>query len=532
MEINESGPAGVGATADLTRGEKLAAVQHALELLETSGHWIHRRVTKVSFGDHMLGRQQISVDFTPPPSICGAGIGSGHPGVENGEQYLVPLFLVPKVQSHATRRESRTGMTLPSLHSLDLRNAAGHPIPLTTRAENGAMAVGMMIYLARELAGGPIDDVLVAYTAKTGETYDAQLSNLLAQVVLSDTANAHPALNAVLNGCSSSPVLQRIRTDRFKELASAFAAFSLIGVWLYKPLHQRQIVKLSFSMRLVLEHRPVDAWLRRRLGWKSELVHVPVYQFGDAASHHVEVEPPNDLQITEAGLRGQRFSVAVNDRPRSGWFRRARKLIALLTGRGRTFSDPASYFIKHVSIAQRGHLYLPGGLARQTGVAWVKLRTRRPGFLTEALGASALIAATLWLIDNQAPHLASVSAVSPAVTGLVIIPTVLAAMIVRPNDHWMSAKLLAGARWMLIMATLLPIAVAGRLTTLHGVATVSATKNAALHAHQLALSRERELEHFIDVTRWIALALFIYFLTAYVLPLPHGESIELQGGSA
>lgn len=83
-----------------------------------------------------------------------------------------------------------------------------------------------------------------------------------------------------------------------------------------------------------------------------------------------------------------------------------------------------------------------------SGPVWIRLRAVRAGFLTAGLVTAWLVVALLHFGHNQLPKLTGSNLEATAAL-LLVLPTILAAYLLRSGEHQLASRLLLGPRLLL-----------------------------------------------------------------------------------
>jgi hypothetical protein len=417
---------------DVLTLRRMAQVTRAL--FTQPERWIHQRVDRVSFKDHEVVRHRVSVDFTLP---------AGVPPIDkfNGQDiYIAPLFLLakdavkPPREGKIPRRRfliygkrspdptKRPIPTAPYSH-ISFTDQNGHRLSLITSRQSGLLAKTLLLEEAERVLEQPAD-------------------RELEEVIAAIPYDSWPELVAVLKWLLDEPAeypdprLQLRADETFSELAYTLASHSIV-VCLFDGLPRRaSVYELSYDEQLNESFSTSKGRLRRSLGWKSEQYSVPLNEIGASASYLVEIEVPQELLINSVNLFGKRYR----------WF--GDELLS------RTNRD---YSIQQVGTVSEGTIYIPEPLTgRRVGVAWVKLRMRRSGFLIGALMTSFVIFAMLTIAAFAVPVVAQENQSESAAAALLLVPALVAVYIARQGEHPITAKMLRWARIALIIDAILP----------------------------------------------------------------------------
>jgi hypothetical protein len=290
------------------------------------------------------------------------------------------------------------------------------------------------------------------------------------------------------------------KDDIFPELAYALASHSIIVCVFYGP-PGRSIHKLSYDEPLN-EGFSIKKRIRRSLGLNSERYAVPLNEIGASASYHVEMEIPDGLLINAVSLVGKPYR----------WYTDLKN------------KQNQSYSIRQVGKVTEGKIYIPEPLpGRRVGLAWVKLRAQRSGFLFGGLVASMLITLTLAVGAFAVPVVIQGHQSEAATATLLLLPAILAAYIARPGEHAITARMLRWARYALLLDGMLPVVAVLLLIT-----TQTHEESAIRKAEDFTLLGALKLGE--PSALWIGLAAFslifiLLFAWTNYSPRPRGETV-------
>jgi len=289
---------------------------------------------------------------------------------------------------------------------------------------------------------------------------------------------------------------RKLREDKtFPELAHTLASHIIVACLFMSGPPQRSIYKLSFESQITANKKGA---LWRSLGWRSQQFYVPLSEIGASSSYHVEIEVPSELLINSVNLIGKSYC----------WF-------GELLNRERR----ADYLIQQVGSTSDGKIYIPKPIAgRRVGLAWVKLRARRAGFLTSALVASVITTTMLSLAALKAPDVLRDGKSDAGAAALLLAPTLLAAYIVRPGEHVITSKMLRWARYALVADGILPAFAVYFLITTQDDSNLHKAAAASLH------NADKLKEQWL-ILAGISVIFLILFIVSNIAPRPYGETI-------
>jgi hypothetical protein len=494
-----------GWTRELTPPEANVVVPVTRELLRQGRAWVNRRVHTVTLVDEYIARQQVSVDFRLPERLPG-GLQLGGATV-----FLIPLTFLP-------RRSD--------LAFFDLRDETDTRVSLVTREEN-ALLTGLVLIAA---AGGAME----GYNRRNGTALalDQNLLTFLAAVPTSrDTA---PFIRRILNPSDvflyPDPRVNTglLESDEFRDLLGICSFCSVIHVPLVARPGERRIIKIGWEerwgRRRVAETPPHtgrrERWwagTKRRwgqfstwVGWRADIRWLATPQVGPAESHHVQIAVPEDVELTEAGMRnGRAYSFIERYAPRGP------DDFNVALGRGAATVEPDNYQPFEPGIKQRTQLYVPSAHTHRAGIMWVGLRAARHGFLRGAFTTSAAVACLLTVYALRADSIMGSSEMAAAV--MLLVPALVAGFLVRPGEHAMARHLLRGPRILTATVAGLPLVAAAGL-----VAIPEGDKSSARSLEQLLGSHGYSEAPDSLVSLWGTLA-----VAALVLTLALGRSALL-----
>lgn len=479
----------------------------ALPLFEESNRWIHRRVERIRFLDYDTIHRQVSVDFTLPTGVTPVG------RFEDRDVLIAPLLLLRKDHPRPLRvgkerhwwapKRPKHRKRLPmSLYSdVDFTDQNKKHIPLLTHDQSNQLANAMLQQAA-------------AKTLKKPVSKDHR--NELTAIAFADRRRRRRALNNLLlkepDRGSDSP-LTLLGNSPFAELACMLVTHSpVICLFTDGPL-DRSIVKFSCIESMDEERASAKGRIRRSIGWKSEYLSIGIPEIGASASHHIEIEIPDELQVNSVSLTGKRY-ISANKRWRD------------LT------TEEKDYSVRQIGTARSGNIYMSElPYARRMGRAVIKMRSRRPGFLFGALTVSAIITAVLAVLALITPEIITnlQSNSEGAIAALLLFPSVVAAYIARPGEHVITSRMLRWARFVLVGNAALPFfAVLFLLTTPESPLNAGLNLGGLVNGSLSIVAPQDSPVHGLEA-RWALLAVISGLLTCMfaisnIWPRPHGAS--------
>jgi hypothetical protein len=478
----------------------------ALPLILNPDRWIHRRVEQIEFIDRRTVRRQISVDFTLPTNVTPVG------RFEGRDIYLAPLFLLkrdhprplrvgrPHHRWTPWRPEYRERLPMSLFSDLTFVDETGERLPLITRRQSTRLANAVLYLAAAQVIGRPLSK---------------EITDKITDIAFGNRAVRKDALQDIFvrGGGGASPERLSLRAAGwFAELACMFATHLPIVCLLTDGPPGRSITKLSYVEPLGDDYSAAKGRVRRSLGLKSENLAVGVNEIGGAASHHIEVVIPDDLQVNYLSLGGKSYTVA-----NAKWHELK--------------DEEKDYSIRQVGTASSGNIYLSEPTyTRRMGRLSVKMRVKRTGFLVGAFVASGIITLVLAVLALLAPEVIDNVNSDASVAALLLLPSVVAAFIARPGEHMITARMLRWARFALVANAALPfLAVLAFFTTQADDAKSPGINLGGFVEGLLGLIQDQDGPANGLQGRWgwlavLSLGCTLLFLAANILPRPHGES--------
>jgi hypothetical protein len=495
---------------DATALRRMAQV--TLTLFKQPQRWIHRRVERIYFKDHATAHHQVSVDFTLPAGMPAIG------KFEGKDIYVAPLFLLQKNSSEPLRAGKLTRprfflfgerpldptkrlIPTPACSNLDFTSQDGHRLPVVTHEQSSLLGMTMLLEAAGQVLGkqptGRLRKEIAAIPQRS-------IQDLIAPVPGTKISILEWLLDIPVD---KDDARNKLREDKtFPELVYTLASHIIVACLFTGGPLQRSIYKLSFESHVTANK---NGALWRSLGWRSQQFYVPLSEIGASSSYHVEIEVPSELLINSVNLVGKRYR----------WF-----------GELRNRERHADYLIQQVGSASEGKIYIPKPInGRRVGLAWVKLRARRTGFLTGALLASIITTAMLALAALKAPDVLRGGKSEAGAAALLLIPTLLAAYIARPGEHAIVSKMLRWARFALVADGILPALAVYFLITADDTEATSAlvfgpvSINLSTMRHTAGAAARLEKDWIILTA--VSVIFVLLFIVSNIAPRPYGETI-------
>ncbi len=362
--------------------------------------WIHRRRERVEILDETALRRQVSIDFTLPAKVASLDDPALGKTDDAKSICVAPLVLLDKRPR--------------GLMNFDFVDEGNRSLPLMTSADNGQVSAATL----KEICSRRLKEF-------AGVELPHGVADQLEQIAVSPLAEALrwiERLESPLPSDVDPEIGPALLDDEVAEWWIRRLGDSSIVVALYEASSiERRIVKLSYE-------EPIDAILplTGSLGWSPYEVTI-VSPFVSAQTYHLEITAPHGLRITWAGLIDETRPVA----------------------------EDVSGFNRRV------HLYLPQAARARGASAQLRLRVSGPGFIGGAVLASAMVPLLLLALALFTDEIASNPTSVPAL--LVVLPGLFATYVGRSDQHALTTRLLAGARWLLLLSGLLAYAMAVRL---------------------------------------------------------------------
>jgi hypothetical protein len=320
----------------------------------------------------------------------------------DSSELLVPISIIEK---------------WPPLLNFDLRSRTGKPLPLLTTTENACMDEALLLAIAGRLSDA-----------------DSDLPKQLHRLTHGDYEEAVDAFDRISGylGCVDSANGTR---DRLLSLTTTLCDSSILWVPVDTRAGRRTIVKFAYdapSEELIEAgwERAISALTGRRNRWYA-LPHL-----GHGGSYHLEVRVPDVVTVKAADLLipGRSAASGESEPEPPGWAqdahsRTADRLAHLYIGRRRRELS-AGFLVLHTAIARTGALW----------TAWA---------------TSVVVTLLLGFYWHWADKIVTVN--SAAITTLLLVPTVLGYLIVRPNEHPLTREHLAISRILVLASGALPI---------------------------------------------------------------------------
>lgn len=390
----------------------------AVQLALNFPYWVRRRRFIINYVDDATIQQRMSVDFTlPPPDWFWSTI---PPRV--GDTVYVPIYLPAK----------------DTLDQFTVHDEDGRRLTMLPTSDNGALAIAGLLPLVRGLAFERL--------ANDGrrEAVLAELQTEIAKVVMAPKRPGSPDAAAVMAAALAGPLGDVLRpgdlpTTMLQDLAAGFLMLVPVA---YRPGVDR-LLKAEWDVPAYWiggqgVRRHVQSWLAA-ISWADKRQIIPSLQIGYARSTHVEVAAPEGVEMTAVSLEAEQYDA---DHPTHGpvttartVFNKPRATINIAPRVRFSPLDPDGARREH---ATQALLQARGDEAR------VEIRFRSPasGVLVAATTASGMLAVLIWVASA---HLASLDRQTFSAV-LLVFPAILAAYLLRPDEHAFARRLLTGVR--------------------------------------------------------------------------------------
>jgi hypothetical protein len=421
-------------------------------LYDFSG-WVHRRVEYIDFIDDISVTRRVSIDFAVPQPL--------HTFELVNKELLpsVPLTFLLKGDV---------------LRNFDLRDAEDNPVPMLTKEQNGRLAGDTLIYLAEEALG---------QRPLTGRL--DPLQERLRLVAESHRELAQPEVaswsrEARDEGADFRAELHRlVENPAFIEYAQTLAEnYILFAVGPPEP-NTRRLMKFQYEEPFRVGDDPslkpgekLPHWerLQERLGWRVKTVNLAMPAVNLAASFHVEIPAPPEMEVQIARLvfkpwepLASEEEAADKEQSEPAPDGQEQPEEAEGVAEDGESGPPTPEDALDGPAVQRVHLYKAGVSGQFVADALIYLRARRAGFLRAAwltgwLNFGLLVGGLVYLNDITASDNSQTAAAL-----LLLGPTLLAGTLIRPGEHRMVASVLLGVRLMLMFAVLATVVAVGLL---------------------------------------------------------------------
>lgn len=415
-----------GWPGDLGKDDLNAIAPVSLELWLRGADWVNRRVESVDLLDANAVRMRLSVDFRIPQRL------PGQRSLGGKSTYFLPITAMP-----------RNG----SLSYFDARDESGSGIPILTRDENTQLTSLMLVAAAKRA---------IAKAHRT-LTLSPEMTRRLSLIPMASRTSMKRRLQALFGPAG--------RTEEEKDAEDILLKdrdfLDLLGIctfccFIHAPITanagERRIVKLAWTAPWDSEvsqrwyeglHRRLWSWL----GWRTHVRYLLVHHAGSARSYHAQIQAPERVDLTAAGLSVNRPADLIQ-----AWFKANDASRPDLPER-----QEGDLLRRTVpGIAQRKHLYVGRAEHHRSGALWVRLRPSRHGFLRPATAVAGFVSAVLFVFAERTANVLGDAQTGAAI--LLIVPALIAGFLVVPGEHEMTRHLLRGPRLLTGLAGFIALA--------------------------------------------------------------------------
>jgi hypothetical protein len=266
-------------------------------LLLPWNRWVHRRVDRLEFCDEDAARRRVSIDFTLPFWFHEAR----QTPKRRPKRQLVPLLFL------------RKGV----LVNFSLWTETNASLPLLNHAQNAQVAEATLLALATAVLKTPVPPAIRCDIRDLVRQPPDQANATCFHLLNQNEPDPAAAARALLGG-------HAIFANTAQVFVENFLALSMLDI----RRHERRIVHLAYE-ESVLDVPRSGRWaqakqLRRLAFGRSRITAFDVPAVGDTDSYHVEIEAPDDLQIS-ARERYHRTASGVPPEPAviTGGYKRA-----------------------------------------------------------------------------------------------------------------------------------------------------------------------------------------------------------------
>ena len=325
--------------------------------------------------------------------------------IDTGELLFLPLTLLRKGP----------------LRNFDLDAADGQAIPVLTKPQNEVVAAESLTAIGETVAGvvlsAEVRESLFRVVAESPDDADEEIRRW------SDFRHGLGPSAPVWNSLVSS--------EPFMDYARALAASFVLLIAAPPEPGARRVVKLGYD-----EEPGSEPELLKRvgssLGWRRTPFRFEASAVSLCASYHFELASPPDLEIA-----GARLDIYPPGQPKQ----------------------------QHVDLepGSRAHLYVAGVEPGAKGEVVVDVHARRSGLVRASLFVAAVSFALLLGGYFRLDAIGDPAQTQTATGLLLLVPTFLAAYIVKPGEHQLASALLLGVRVLMTVAALSAIYAAALL---------------------------------------------------------------------
>lgn len=332
--------------------------------------------------------------------------------------------------------------------AFDLKDEAGRSLALMNRDETRVLSAQILGHMAADALDGKASlpgDLRARIEAIGAEEVPLAL-RIADEVLIAEPPAAWAPALAVLR-----------EHKRFTWWARTLAHSALVAVLFRAKGARRKLLKLSFEEPISARSR-----LATRFGWAGYEVLVDT-SWAEAGSFHVEVEAPPGTRIVEA----------------------------------RVADDEAAVPVKQVGFMRRVHLYRPAAYNAGAASTPLRLVVSGYGFVSGATVAAIFGLAALFAVHRSADEIAANPTSAPAL--LLLFPGLVASYVGRPDQHALTTRLLAAARYLLLWCGFMA----------YVAAAVVALGGGAVHDARARDERVQELQTSMEILIALSAAAFL-----------------------
>lgn len=305
-----------------------------LILLVDQKAWTHRRVESIKVLDDKSVHRRVSIDFAIPERL-----GARRVRVTPDLLPYLPLTLLEKEL----------------LRNFDLRDSRGQPVSMLTKHENGRVAGDTLVVAAETVLGRRLPRRIECRLRRVAENDPETAQRELEEWPLLGGRPSEPNRELWPSLTDDEGFMQYAQT-----LVDNFLLLACTDPWPGK----RRLMKLGYEEPLESTDLGLPARFAVSMGWKRKTLRFDAPSANLAASFHLEIAAPQEMEIDSARLTFTASDDATSE------------------------PTPAESF--DGPLIQRAHLYASDVPGDYVGTALVYLRARRQGFLrgTFAAGSS------------------------------------------------------------------------------------------------------------------------------------------------
>lgn len=362
-------------------------------LLTHQKDWMVRRVENFQLLDDRTVVRRTSFDFQLPREI-------------EGRPVFPTLRLIPL-----------TTLAKKKLVAFDLRNERGDTLPLLDTRDNAAVAASALNMLAQSVIDRPVHQETRRLLTNIGgmPTNVARAEHdRMAAGRMPNGDPAPPEVRIEWEALVAHPVMQQL----LSRLASEFILLTPVS----KPFWARRVLKMSYQET----YSPATdlgavPWLAVRLGWSPVVIELDAPATGRCLSYHAELTAPDNSELLALYVDDGEDGLQWDWEPQTA---------------------PPARGTLHVQVRE--------GDSEKEGRVRAILRARRSGFLLPSVITCAL---AFGLLLGTRLQLAALSqSVEAGSALLLIVPALMAAYLLRPDEHALVTTILRGVRTMVVIS--------------------------------------------------------------------------------